>query len=73
VHEPGGDRAGSRIGKVTAGAWSPRRERNVGYAWVPATHIAVGTPLAIEAHDGKRDATVAALPFVDPAKEIPKS
>jgi aminomethyltransferase len=58
---------------VTAGAWSPRLERNIGYAWVPATHMEVGTSLALEAHDGMRDATVAALPFVDPTKEIPKS
>jgi glycine cleavage system aminomethyltransferase T len=69
VHEP----AGRRIGRVTAGAWSPRLERNIGYAWVPATHMAVGTSLALEAHDGRRDATVVALPFVDPTKEIPKS
>ena len=34
---------------------------------------AVGTPLALEARDGTRDATVAALPFVDPTKEIPRS
>jgi glycine cleavage system aminomethyltransferase T len=61
------------IGRVTAGAWSPRLERNIGYAWVPATHMAVGTPLALHAHDGVREATVAALPFVDPTKEIPKS
>jgi aminomethyltransferase len=73
VHEPAGDRAGSRIGTVTAGAWSPRLERNIGYAWVPATHMAIGTRLALEAHDGTRDATVATLPFVDPTKEIPKS
>jgi glycine cleavage system aminomethyltransferase T len=69
VHEPGGD----RIGRVTAGAWSPRLERNVGYAWVPATHMDVGTPLALRASGDVRSATVAALPFVDPDKEIPKS
>ena len=70
--DPNGD-AGDGIGRVTAGAWSPRLERNIGYAWVPATHMAVGTSLTLEAHDGPRDATVAALPFVDPTKEIPKS
>ncbi len=69
VHEPGN----GRIGRVTAGAWSPRLERNIGYAWVPATHMEVGTSLALAAHDGMREATVAALPFVDPTKEIPKS
>ena len=65
--------AGDGIGRVTAGAWSPRLERNIGYAWVPATHQTVGTPLALHAHDGVREATVMALPFVDPTKEIPKS
>ena len=39
VHAPGGE----RIGRVTAGAWSPRLERNVGFAWVPASHMADGT------------------------------
>ena len=38
VHAPGGE----RIGRVTAGAWSPRLERNVGFAWVPG-----------DAHDGR--------------------
>jgi glycine cleavage system aminomethyltransferase T len=69
VHEPGG----GPIGRVTAGAWSPRLERNIGYAWVPTSHVDVGTPLALQASGAARTATVAALPFVDPNKEIPKS
>ena len=73
VHEPNGGPIGPRIGTVTAGAWSPRLERNIGYAWVPATHQAVGTPLELRANGGLRPATVAALPFVDPNKEIPRS
>jgi aminomethyltransferase len=67
VHAPGGD----RIGRVTAGAWSPRLERNVGYAWVPASHVIVGTELEIASSTGPRRASVAALPFVDPEKRIP--
>jgi glycine cleavage system aminomethyltransferase T len=73
VHEPGRDAVGRRIGKVTAGAWSPRLERNIGYAWVPVSHVEVGTPLALVAGGGVREASVAALPFVDPHKEIPRS
>ncbi len=65
--------SGHGIGRVTAGAWSPRLERNIGYAWVPATHMEVGTPLELVSNGSARAATVAALPFVDPAKEIPKS
>jgi aminomethyltransferase len=63
---------GRRIGRVTAGAWSPRLERNVGYAWAPIELAEVGTELRLDAPGG-RTATVAALPFVDPAKEIPKA
>lgn len=69
VREPGGE----RIGRVTAGAWSPRLERNVGYAWVPAAMIGPGTPLEVESPSEARSAAVASLPFVDPNKETPKS
>ena len=68
VHAPGGD----RIGRVTAGAWSPRLERNVGFAWVPASHMAEGSDLELADPKGARPATVTALPFVDPNKETPK-
>jgi glycine cleavage system aminomethyltransferase T len=73
VHEPARDGNGPRIGRVTAGAWSPRLERNIGYAWVPASHTEIGTPLALATDGGVREAAVASLPFVDPDKEIPKS
>jgi glycine cleavage system aminomethyltransferase T len=64
---------GGRVGRVTAGAWSPRLERNVGYAWVPIGLADAGTALRIESPRGTLDATVHELPFVDPAKEIPRS
>jgi glycine cleavage system aminomethyltransferase T len=68
VREPA---ASAPIGRVTAGAWSPRLERNVGYAWVPASHMASGTELAVDSSTGERPATVVDLPFVDPEKKIP--
>jgi glycine cleavage system aminomethyltransferase T len=61
------------IGRVTAGAWSPRLERNVGYAWVPIDRSEPGAELTIGSPTGPRRAVVAALPFVDPAKEIPRA
>ena len=67
-------RAGGReVGRVTAGAWSPRLERNIGYAWVPIDFATVGTVLEITTPSGPVPATVGPLPFVDPRKEIPKS
>jgi aminomethyltransferase len=62
-----------RIGRVTAAAWSPRLEKNIGYAWVPATHMDEGTPLTLRSGSGSVRATVAALPFFDPAKQVPVS
>jgi glycine cleavage system aminomethyltransferase T len=64
---------GGRVGRVTAGAWSPRLESNVGYAWVPIALAAVGTALEIASPRGTLAATVHELPFVDPRKDIPKS
>src|SRR5262245_52536753 len=67
------DGAGDPIGRVTAGAWSPRLEKNIGYAWVPATHMGEGTTVEIRSSAGPRSGTVAALPFYDPAKRVPVS
>ena len=61
------------IGRVTAGAWSPRLEMNVGYAWVPASHLEVGTELVLVSAGGRRRATVHELPFWDPKKQVPLS
>src|SRR5204863_973825 len=64
---------GQRVGKVTGAAWSPRLERNVGYAWVPIEFSGEATTLEVVVADGSVPATVEALPFVDPEKRIPKS
>jgi glycine cleavage system aminomethyltransferase T len=61
------------IGRVTAGAWSPRLEMNVGYAWVPASHMDAGTELRLQTAAGRRSATVHELPFWDPKKQVPIS
>jgi aminomethyltransferase len=68
----GGDST-DEVGRVTTALWSPRLERNIGYAWVPAALAADGTRLHVETPDGERAATVVPMPFVDPAKAIPRS
>ena len=60
------------LGRVTAGAWSPRLERNIGYAWVPIRWEEPGSEFEAETPRGRVPVTVAPLPFVDPAKDIPK-
>jgi glycine cleavage system aminomethyltransferase T len=64
---------GRRVGDVTSAVFSPRLEKNIGYAWVPVELAALGTHVEVETPDGRRPATVVSMPFVDPGKEIPKS
>jgi aminomethyltransferase len=63
---------GSRIGQVTSACYSPRLERNIGYAMVPTEHSELGTELQVERPDETVDAVVVKKPFVDPEKETPK-
>jgi aminomethyltransferase len=60
-------------GRVTSAVYSPRLEKNIGYAWLPVEHTQLGTRLAVETPAGDREATIVPLPFVDPEKKIPKS
>ncbi len=61
------------VGTLTAGAFSPRLEKNIGYAMVPIRHAKLGTKLTVVTPMGERPATVVKKPFIDPRKEIPKS
>jgi aminomethyltransferase len=64
---------GETVGRVTSAIWSPRLEKNIGYAMVPLACASLGTRLVVEIPDvGERQAAVVPKPFVDPQKEIPK-
>lgn len=63
----------SAVGNVTSTVYSPRLDRNVGYANAPLESAALGTALTVETPLGRASATVVKKPFVDPTKEIPKS
>ena len=62
-----------QVGAVTTALWSPRLERNIGYAWLPVELAANGSSVTVTTPDGERAATVVPMPFLDPMKEIPKS
>lgn len=64
---------GGIIGGVTSAIYSPRLKKNIGYAMVPIDRVNLGTELTIQHPHGKRKATVARMPFLDPEKEIPKA
>jgi len=62
-----------QIGQVSSAFWSPRQERNIGYALVPIRHAEIGSKLTIRTAKGETDAVVVPKPFIDPKKETPKS
>jgi aminomethyltransferase len=66
------ERGAAPIGKVTSACYSPRMERNIGFAMVPIECTALGTRLRVERPGESVDATVVEKPFVDPEKVTPK-
>jgi aminomethyltransferase len=66
VFAPRGER---QVGKVTSHGWSPILKQAIGLASVPPAYETPGTALAVEwtveAHRGRVNATVVALPFLD--------
>ncbi|HEV8339033.1 MAG TPA: glycine cleavage T C-terminal barrel domain-containing protein [bacterium] len=64
---------GATIGSVTSGVFSPRLKRNIGYAMVPVAQSSLRTEVQVETPQGPVNASVVALPFVDPRKMIPRS
>jgi aminomethyltransferase len=64
---------GNEVGRVTSACYSPRLERNIGFAMLPIEHTELGTSLEVETPvSGKVAATVVSMPHWDPTKEIPK-
>ena len=61
------------VGDVTTALWSPRLEKNIGYAWLPIELATNGSSVIVATSDGERAATVVPMPFIDPGKEIPRS
>ncbi|MGA9285698.1 MAG: glycine cleavage system aminomethyltransferase GcvT [Solirubrobacteraceae bacterium] len=65
---PGIARQGNPVvggGVVTSGTLSPCLDIGIGMAYVPSTHIAIGTPLQIDVRGRQRDAKVHTKPFVE--------
>jgi glycine cleavage system aminomethyltransferase T len=64
-------RDGEQVGRVTDAVWSPRLEKNIGYAWVPIDLAGPGTGLDVESEHGPISVATAAIPFIDARKEVP--
>ena len=61
------------VGSVTSAIYSPRLERNIGFAWLPSDRSGLGEHVGIRTEWGDRTGTVVEMPFVDPNKQIPVS
>ncbi len=65
---------GAQAGEVTSALYSPRLEKNIGYAMVPVGLSDPGATLTVEIpSEGEREALVIPKPFIDPKKHIPKA
>ena len=62
---------GTEVGRLVSASYSPRLEFNMGFAWVPIAAAGEGSRIEISSPRGPMTATVTALPFLDPKKEIP--
>jgi glycine cleavage system aminomethyltransferase T len=61
------------IGRVTSACYSPRLEKNIGFAMLPVRLAEQGTALRVQTPSGEVRATVVPMPHWDPDKQIPKS
>jgi glycine cleavage system aminomethyltransferase T len=61
-------RGGERVGRVTSACYSPRLDKNIGYAMVPMEDSEIGTELTVERPEESVQAIVADRVFVKPEK-----
>ena len=56
---------GSAIGKVTSAAYSPRLDKNIGFAMLPIERTSIGTRLTILQRGVETKAIVVKQPFAE--------
>jgi glycine cleavage system aminomethyltransferase T len=59
---------GEKVGKVTSACYSPRLDKNIGFAMVPVEHSEIGTKVQVERPEGVVEAVVADRLFFKPEK-----
>ena len=62
-----------QVGEVTQAVYSPRLERNIGFALLDVSRSNESDALRVETPEGVRDITITSLPFFDPDKKIPRA
>ena len=61
-----------RIGSITSACYSPRLEKNIGFAMLPIEAAHIGNRFEVQTLGGRQRATTVPKPFIDPDKDIPK-
>jgi aminomethyltransferase len=59
---------GERIGEVTSACYSPRLDKNIGFAMVPVEYSTIGVEVEVERPEGTVPAVVADRLFFKPEK-----
>ena len=63
---------GKEVGHMTDAVWSPGLKQNIGYVWVPIELAEPGNDAGRRVRERRPLAGItAAIPFVDPKKEVP--
>ena len=65
--------AGQKIGHITRCVYSPRLEKNIGFANIPIEYAAVGTDFVLTTPFGERQATVCESPWFPALTTIPEA
>lgn len=60
--------SGKAVSKVTSGSMAPFLEKNIGLAYVPSEHSAIGSPIGIEIRGASVAAEIVKTPFYKRAK-----
>ncbi len=63
---------GRQVGHISSAVFSPRLEKNIGFALLDTGYDGGDRGLEVETAEGTRDITLTTLPFVDPDKKIPR-
>jgi glycine cleavage system aminomethyltransferase T len=66
-------RHGQQVGQVTSACYSPRLQKNIGYAMLPIELAeTLGQEFEVETPTGRQRGITVPKPSIDPGKQIPK-
>ena len=61
---------GHQVGAITSAVYSPDLDKNIAFAMVGVGCTEPGTQLLVDMGDGKTEATVSTIPFVDTQSKV---